>query len=60
MNQSVNSEFYIHLVQIFDEDDDALTSYFEVVEDPYKSHGLFDSVAEAERIVKLLGGPSNH
>lgn len=41
------AKFDIRFVKIYDEDEDAVAAYFELIEKPYISHGFYDSFAEA-------------
>lgn len=58
MDINRDSKFDIQLVKIFDVDEDTLSVYFEVVEDDHTSHGLFNSIIEAEQTLNLL--TANH
>lgn len=60
MDTSTDIKFDIHLVKIFDVDEDTLSVYFEVVEDDHTSHGLFSSPAEAEQVLNQLTNMLSH
>lgn len=46
---SENALFEIRFLQIFDVDEDAVSSFFELVQKPNRRVGLFTSFDEAER-----------
>ena len=47
-----NDLFTIRFLEVFDEDEDLLASYFELVEKPDKQLGLFNSFLEAQQALK--------
>jgi len=47
-----NELFLITRVEVFDEDDDSVASFFELTELPNRKMGMFDSYTEAEKAMK--------
>jgi hypothetical protein len=47
-----NELFMITRVEVYDEDDDSVASFFELIEIPNKKMGMFDSYTEAEKALK--------
>lgn len=44
--------FLITRVEVYDEDDDSVASFFELTELPNRKMGMFDSYTEAEKAMK--------
>jgi hypothetical protein len=44
-----NELFVITRVEVYDEDEDSVASFFELIELPNKKIGIFDSYSDAER-----------
>lgn len=58
MDTMAGTKFDIHLVKVYDEDEDALAAYFELIEGSGISHGFFDSLAAAQKALEQRVGRS--
>lgn len=47
-----NELFMITRVEAYDEEDDSVASYFELIELPNKKMGMFDTYSDAEKALK--------